>query len=213
MNKEINRQLDTVLRRLDSQTYNHSVRVMLIAAEVEKYIGASDHMLMNAALFHDIGKIYIPFNILDKLERLSSLEREIIDLHPYFGYKVLSNLGVNEDMCRLVLYHHSFRPITLYDVGYYDNNSVYENALRLHTIDAFEALTSDRPYHRGLPSIEAIQILSREGNYDDVAMQYITEVAYKEDMSASVINRANHDRDLCVSNLIMGMELQNENRS
>ena len=51
MNKEINRQLETVLRRLDSQTYNHSVRVMLIAAEVEKYIGASDHMLMNVNFF------------------------------------------------------------------------------------------------------------------------------------------------------------------
>ena len=165
-NQEINMQAGEMLRRLDSTTYNHSVRVMMISAEVEEYLNLTDHKLMCAALFHDIGKAYVPFDILDKKERLTGLERELVDLHSYFGYCMLNSIKVEEDICRIVLYHHGFRPLTIRDLGHYDNNNVYEKAQMLHTIDAFEALTSDRPYHRGLPSKEALKILVREGKFE-----------------------------------------------
>lgn len=207
MKKDINVQLDNILRRLDSQTYNHSVRVMMLASEIEKYLDLPDHRLMTAALFHDIGKLYIPFNILDKSNRLSSLERELIDLHPYIGYKMLSELGVNEDVCRIVLYHHSFKPITISDVGYYDKEDIYENAVILHTVDSFEALTTDRPYHRGLPTKDALQIMEREGNYNKKALEYIMSASSEEDES-SAVNRSSHSpRDLSLTNIIMEMEL------
>ena len=207
MSKEINKELESILRRLDSLTYNHSIRVMMLASEVEDYLCMTEHTLMVAALFHDLGKLYIPFNILDKADRLSPLERELIDLHPYIGYKMLSGLGVCEEICRIVLCHHSFRPLTIQDVGYYDNDEMYNKAVILHTIDSFEALTSDRPYHRGLPPKEAIQILGREGYCDDKTLEYIKEMAYKEDAGISVVNRTNHDKSSCLTNLIMEMDL------
>lgn len=153
--RDVTTQMIDMMKRLDSMTYNHSVRVMMISAEIEEYLGMTDHQLMYAALFHDVGKIYTPFNILDKNERLTKLERQIIDLHPYIGYSMLSELGIDEDICRIILYHHGTQPLTIQDVGHYDKDSVYEKALILHTIDAFEALTSDRPYHRGVISKEA----------------------------------------------------------
>lgn len=208
MSKEINKHLDNILHKLDSLTYNHSIRVMMLAAEIEEYLNLKNHRFMMAALFHDLGKLYIPFNILDKSDRLSALERELIDLHPYIGYKILSDYGVNEDICRIILYHHSFRPFTIQDVGYYDSESVFEMANMLHTVDAFEALTSDRPYHRGIQPKEATDILIREGNYNDKVLEYIKEISYREDDSTSVINRSRQSCKCCVTNLIMDMDLE-----
>ena len=79
---------------------------------------------------------------------------------------MLSELGIDEDICRIILYHHGTQPLTIQDVGHYDKDSVYEKALILHTIDAFEALTSDRPYHRGVISKEALKIMTRGEKYD-----------------------------------------------
>lgn len=187
--RDVTTQMIDMMKRLDSMTYNHSVRVMMISAEIEEYLGMTDHQLMYAALFHDVGKIYTPFNILDKNERLTKLERQIIDLHPYIGYSMLSELGIDEDICRIILYHHGTQPLTIQDVGHYDKDSVYEKALILHTIDAFEALTSDRPYHRGVISKEALKIMTRGEKYDKRVLEYITEVSSKEEMGESAIHR------------------------
>ena len=187
--RDVATQMIDMMKRLDSMTYNHSVRVMMISAEIEEYLGMTDHQLMYAALFHDVGKIYTPFNILDKNERLTKLERQIIDLHPYIGYSMLSELGIDEDICRIILYHHGTQPLTIQDVGHYDKDSVYEKALILHTIDAFEALTSDRPYHRGVICKEALKIMTRGEKYDKRVLKYITEVSSKEEMGESAIHR------------------------
>lgn len=207
-NQEINKQLIYIIKQLDSMTYNHSVRVMMISSEIEEYLGMTDHKLMYASIFHDVGKVYMPFNILDKNIRLTKLERQIIDLHPYIGYSMLSELGLDEDICRIILYHHGCRPLTIQDVGHYDKDDIYANALILHTVDAFEALTSDRPYHRGVTSKEALKILTREGGYDTKVLEYITEVASKDDITSAIHRMGQEDNNLeFVKKLIMEMEL------
>jgi len=208
--RTINKQLINTLSRLDSTTYNHSVRVMKIAAEVEEYMGFTDHRLMSAALFHDIGKLYVPFNILDKSGRLTNLERELIDLHPYIGYTILSDLGVREDVCRIVLYHHGFRPLTIHNIGYYDKDNIYEQSVILRTIDHFEALTSDRPYHRGVTSQDALDTLVREGDYNDSVLNYITETSSGRCMKKnSAVHRTNRPQEeqKTINELIMNMDL------
>jgi putative nucleotidyltransferase with HDIG domain len=207
-NNEIGDRLEGLLKDLDSTTYNHSVRVMLLAVELEEYLSMTDHKLMSAALFHDLGKIYVPFKILDKSQSLTRLEREIIDLHPYIGYLLLSELGVDEDICRIVLYHHGVKPLTISDIGYYDNNDTYDKALMLHTIDAFEALTSDRPYHRGVHSKEALTIMSRDNRYHAETLQYLMFVSQKDDMGNSAVHRSRINQGPgFVKNLIMDMDL------
>ena len=89
-----------------------------------------------------------------------------------------------------------------------DNNNVYEKAQMLHTIDAFEALTSDRPYHRGLPSKEALKILAREGKYEQRTLEYITEVSSKDEIGTSAIHRNGFENNPdFINQLIMGMSL------
>ena len=143
---------------MDSTTYNHSMRVMLIALEIETTLRLDDHKLSEAALLHDIGKIYISPTILDKKEGLSSLERELIDLHAYIGYSILHGFDIDED----IWYHHGSTPITISPIEKYNSEEIYEKAKMLHTIDVFEALTSDRPYHRGMSAKDALSIMKDE---------------------------------------------------
>lgn len=196
------------LEKLDSTTFRHSARVMMISSEVESYMGVEDKKLMNAALLHDIGKLYIPYNILDKNGRLTKLERELIDLHPYIGYVILTDLGVDEDICRIVLYHHGFKPLCIRDLGYYDNSLIYQKASILRTLDSFEALTSDRAYHRGVPSHDALDILLKENNFDETAMDYLQSVYENDFLKNSAVRRTGKELTIeDVEKLVMGMEL------
>jgi len=184
------KQILKYLNNLDSMTYNHSVMVMMIAKEIEIYAGITDHKLMNAALLHDIGKLYIPHKILDKNGRLTKLERELVDLHAYIGYMILSDLSVDEDICRIVLYHHGFKPLHVRDVEYYDSSLIYQKACILRTIDSFEALTSDRSYHRGVTAEKALEILLDENNYNECAMEYLQTVVNDDCLEESVVRRS-----------------------
>lgn len=162
-----------VIHKLDSITYNHSLRVMCIAREIEKFFHIENHMISNAALVHDVGKFYISSKILDKKGRLDLIERELINLHPYIGYRMLKEFGVNEDICRIVLYHHGTLPLLLNEIEPYNNSVINDMALMLHTIDSFEALTSDRPYHRGLLATEALEIMIKESNHHQAVLDFL----------------------------------------
>lgn len=160
------------LQKLDSATYNHSIRVRDLAREIECYLEYDNDELSDAALVHDIGKCYISSFILDKPAVLSKLEREIVDLHSYFGYEILKNLQVSEKLCRIVLYHHSHTPLMIHELEEYNDEDAYEKASLLHSIDAFEALTTDRPYRRGYSVRDALAIMKEEGNHHPKVIEY-----------------------------------------
>lgn len=76
--------------------------------------------------------------MLDKHGYLSPLEREIMDFHSYYGYEVLEEYGVEEDIRRIVLYHHSFDPNMIRRIPLQVNDCILDNVQRLRTIDMFE---------------------------------------------------------------------------
>lgn len=182
-----------IFKKLDSVTYNHSIRVMCIAKEIEEFYHYDNCILGNAALVHDIGKIFVSSKILDKVEKLDSIERKLINLHPYIGYAILKNAGVNEDVCRIVLYHHGANPIVLEPIEPINEVEIYNVALMLHSIDCFEALTSDRPYHRGFLAEDALKILFREKNHHPDVLNYVIDVLRNEDkyMGSAVLRGEN----------------------
>jgi putative nucleotidyltransferase with HDIG domain len=186
------KQISELFNKLDSSTYNHSIRVMDIAIEVEKYLNLSDKNLSHAALLHDIGKIYVPMKILDKVGKLSPLERELLNLHSYAGYMILKDYGFAEDICRIVLYHHGLNPVMIRPIDRYNNNSVLEQSFMLHSIDEFEALTSDRPYHRGVPAYKALEIMLKEENHHPKVLEYISKVLEKELPANSALHRCHN---------------------
>lgn len=174
---ELSAEIRERMEQLDSTTYNHSFRVwrMALLYEVEGMRG--NDCLSTAALVHDIGKLYIPERILDKHGELTVLERDVMGLHPYFGYRLLSDFGVDEQIKRLVLYHHGMNPRTLLPVPEYCSPWIAEDARVLHTIDAFEALTTDRPYRRRMSVRQAAEFLDRQEGYHAGTLAFLAEQA------------------------------------
>lgn len=150
---------------MDSTTYNHSVRTWRFARMIEAYFCLGDDKLSDAAYVHDIGKLFIPEKILDKHEGLTQLEREIMGLHPYYGYQILGEYGMCEEVKRMVLYHHGMNPVVLKPLAAYPCAAVADRAKMLHTIDAFEALTTDRPYRRRMSVRQAADFLEGQEGY------------------------------------------------
>lgn len=164
-----------IIQLLDSSTYNHSYRMWWLAREMETAFRRKDDSFSAASFIHDIGKYYIPYRILDKREGLTSLEREIIDLHPYLGYRLLEHTELPERVKRLVLYHHGMDPKVLTPLGEYDKALVEEDAKMLKTLDVFEAMTSDRPYKRRMSVEETYQFMKADGGFHEGAMKYLRE--------------------------------------
>ncbi len=109
-----------------------------------------------AAQVHDIGKIYIPSRILTKPGRLTEEERHTVDLHSMWGYIFLRKEGVPEDICQLVLLHHGYKKEKF---GLpFDSPCFMADILR--ACDIYDAITSNRPYHKKESGEEALQILA-----------------------------------------------------
>ena len=137
----------------DSYTFGHSTRVAFYSQELGKEVGLSSEELYQlelASLFHDIGKIGIPDNILLKPTRLSQDEFTIMKTHPERSEEVLKNFSPFEKIAKYARHHHE-----RYDGKGYPDNLKGEDIPYFSRIilisDTFDAMTSDRPYRKGLP--------------------------------------------------------------
>lgn len=143
----------------DSCTCGHSERVTSYAIKIAKELKLSDddiELLLYAGKLHDIGKIAIPDFILKKTTALTPGERAKIEAHPAKGVDMVANLKFLKDCFPLIRHHHE-----RYDgAGYPDRlkaNSIPFLARILSLADAFDAMTSQRPYRRELTINEAIK--------------------------------------------------------
>jgi GAF domain-containing protein len=139
----------------DPYTAGHSSRVteysLLIAREMDYAHGDEGawKRLEQGGLLHDIGKINVPDAILGKPGKLTEEEFDILKRHPVVGYEVLKNLHMLSDELVIVRSHHE-----RYDgKGYPDGKKGEELAIIAWIVgaaDAFDAMTSDRPYRKGM---------------------------------------------------------------
>jgi len=178
-----------LFNRLDSTTYNHSIRVMSLAMEFEQTYQYNNDNLSEAALVHDIGKIYVSSKILDKTMSLSKVERELVNLHSYIGYEILKSFHVNDEVCQIVLYHHGENSMTLSPVIYSDDREIRDKANILRSLDAFEALTSDRPYHNTLPIEQAIQVMVKEGFHHSEVIRFLRDKVRRKEYHGAIDKR------------------------
>lgn len=145
----------TVLRALnckDDYTYGHSMRVAFYSVALGKELGLSKDELYKlelAALFHDIGKIGVPDEILMKPSRLEEEEFHIMKQHPTKSAEILADFDYFADIADWVKFHHE-----RYDGrGYPDGLKGEDIPLYSRIIligDTFDAMTSTRPYRKGL---------------------------------------------------------------
>ncbi len=133
----------------DRSTAAHTWRVVLYARSMAEEIGMDGddlRLVTHAAALHDLGKLDTPSEILQKPARLTPEEFEIVTYHPVSGYARLLDLGVNDELILdLVRYHHE-----RWDGGGYPYHIKGEQipvvARVFAVIDAFDAMTSVRPY-------------------------------------------------------------------
>lgn len=137
----------------DPYTHGHSYRVSRYALRVGRALGLSARdleILEYGALLHDIGKIAIEHEILLKKERLSDQEFLTLKQHPTIGADIVENLKFLREAAVLVRYHHEQPNGRGYPEGL-KGDQIPIGARIILCCDAFDAMTSDRPYRKGLP--------------------------------------------------------------
>ncbi|MFC1861594.1 diguanylate cyclase, partial [Chloroflexota bacterium] len=132
----------------DHYTYGHSKKVSKYASDIATELGFSEeriNTIRTAGLLHDIGKIGISDKIILKNTKLSDEEWEMIRTHPTLGVSILKHVESINDCLPSVLYHHERYDGTGYPQGLKGNN-IPLDAKILAVADAFDAMTSYRPY-------------------------------------------------------------------
>lgn len=152
--------LSKYLESTDHYTNGHSVRVSELAREIAMAIELPRTEVENirvAGLLHDIGKVEISGEILRKAAELSTEERELIDTHAVKGAYILSSVGsVLKGVVPIVAAHHKYFVDAL-EVNDGNGLKIPLGARVIAVADAFDAMTTDRPYRKGMPPWEAVE--------------------------------------------------------
>ena len=147
----------------DPSTAAHCARVTDLAARLAAWMGWDEvrlRTLAAGARLHDIGKVMVSETILRKRGPLSPRELAEIRTHPTAGARLIAPVGSADDALPYVLFHHE-----RWDGGGYPTHraggEVPEGARLLAVVDAFDAMTSTRPYRRALPTFHALAEIER----------------------------------------------------
>lgn len=151
----------TIIDRTSKFTGAHSRSVAAVSAylaQAKGYSPAEVKVMRIAGLFHDLGKLAIPNEILEKPGKLTDREFAIIKQHPYYTYRILEQIDSFQLIAEWAAYHHE----TLDGSGY--PFRVGENSLKLGSriiavADVFTALTEHRPYRHPLALAEVEKIM------------------------------------------------------
>lgn len=145
-------------------TYRHSERVTELATGVARELGLDEQErreLRRAALLHDIGKLAVSNQILDKEGDLTDEEYERIKRHPVYSERILARVSAFGDVARIAGRHHERLDGSGYARGLdADRLSAAQRALSV--ADVYEALTADRPYRDAFQPAEALDVLRDE---------------------------------------------------
>jgi putative nucleotidyltransferase with HDIG domain len=147
----------------DTYTGGHSCRVADYTAALGRVLElprAEMSFLRQAGLVHDIGKIGVPDRILKKKGKLTDEELHLVRLHPILGASILSRFANMERMIPVVLHHHERWDGSGYPSGISGIDIPFE-ARAIFVADAFDAMTTDRPYGEILSTKEALAELRR----------------------------------------------------
>lgn len=155
----------------DHYTEEHSSRVTETSVKIARKMGLSPtdvERLRIASLLHDLGKISIPDSVLLKPGVLTRKEFEIIKQHPVTGDAILSHVALLDDERLIVRHHHERWDGSGYPDGL-AGNDIHLLARIMAVADSFDAMTSDRPYRKGLSMETAIGELqaNRKTQFDE----------------------------------------------
>ncbi len=160
------------LENVASLTMSHLIPTASRAQRLYIKMGHSSNeinylRLTQAALLHDIGKVFIPSEILNKKGKLTPKEREIVELHNKLSYEILKTTNLHPQVAKLALEHHD-----------YEKNVVRNHENQALTIaDVYSALRESRPYKKPINDLCARIILYDMGASGKLDTRYISYVS------------------------------------
>lgn len=155
--------LITALEARDEYTKGHSLRVQTYSVKIARNLKLPNKKIRQvelSSILHDIGKIGIPDTILRKPSMLTDEEYDLIKKHPIIGYNILSSIEGLEEILDGIKYHHERFDGKGYPEGL-KGKDIPLIARIIAVADTFDAITSDRPYRKGLPTEYALEEIKK----------------------------------------------------
>jgi HD-GYP domain-containing protein (c-di-GMP phosphodiesterase class II) len=177
--------LRAALGARDERTHQHSSRAERLAGKMGRRLGVSQigiAKLRYLCLLHDVGKIGIPDSILNKPGPLTDQEFEAMKRHPLIGEKIILQVDELKELRSLVRHHHE----RFDGLGYPDGISGEGIPLEVRVfsiIDAFDAMTSERPYHQPRSQEAAVMEIKRSAGtrFDPKLVKIFSELVLEAD--------------------------------
>ncbi|HYE09425.1 MAG TPA: HD domain-containing phosphohydrolase [Patescibacteria group bacterium] len=189
--------LVSVVEAKDEYTESHSIRVAKYSSFIASEMGNSKSFIEDiwvAGVLHDIGKIGISDSILNKASMLTEEEYNVIKQHPDIAYKIVSKIGLKDDILKAIKHHHE-----RYDgKGYPDmikGDEISAMAAIISVADAFDAITSNRPYRKSRSLMQGInEIVTYRGTQFDPAVVQTLERMFL--LKQEIFERIYNDEDI-----------------
>ena len=158
------------IEKRDPYTAGHQKRVTKLAVAIAKKAGLSNDRIEGlrlGALIHDIGKIYVPGEILNRPGKISKPEFDLIKLHPEIGEEIISGINFPWDIGKMIIQHHERLDGSGYPNGLKEDEIIMEAKI-IAVSDVVEAINSHRPYRPALGIEIALDEIKRgRGKYYD----------------------------------------------
>ncbi len=177
------------LEEKDEYTKNHCERVTQYSLVIAKKMGLNEEELLClefAGMLHDIGKIGIPTEIINKQGTLTYEEYEVIKRHPEIGYDLLKNMAFLDSSNRVLLQHHERIDGKGYPYGL-GAQEIDIMAKILAVADAYDAMTTVRPYRRDrLSKDQVIKEFVRHKNtqFDENVVDIFVDILSRGDLAS-----------------------------
>ncbi len=179
--------LEALARAIDAKSHwtaGHSERVTKLALKIGRFLALPQEemeVLHRAGLLHDIGKLGIPVDVLDKEGKLTKKEEQLMREHVRLGLRILEPIAAYSDVTSVISHHHEH----FNGEGYPDGlvgKAISLGGRIFAVADSFDALTSDRPYRQALTREYAVEMIKQEcgTRYDPDIVQAFLKVMAQE---------------------------------
>ncbi len=179
----------------DDYTLTHSLNMMMLSTVIAQNIGLSLSEIKKMAIgcvFHDIGKTFLPIDIINKPGRFTDEEFNLVKTHTEKGYKFLTeNTNLPATSRNIALCHHERVDGSGYP-GRLNTNKIHKFSKIAAIGDVFDALSSDRPYRRALPINEAMEYILGCNNHFDLDLIIAFSKAFNPFPKDTFVYLSNH---------------------